>query len=343
MRPRIAERVVGDGDERGGAPGRNLGATEARALLRAMAAAVAPARTRPGADRGGCRPTTSATRSSRGARAQATSGGFARRGGSLKTEAGDSRRSAAAGRWKAATLLFEAAIPVVPYVPATAFLGKERARLAPGEGAPAASRWWSTGRLHARGHGTRSSGSASTASGYEVDVIGIDPRVDRRLPAVAESRCPLYPDSGSACRASSTWSRQLGGGRYDLVHVCLARPGRRPGGPGLADRAGSPLIGSYHTEFAAYAGVRSRPRWRAGRTARAALWLFYGQCARCSRRARKPTSRSVGLGIDRRDRPLGPRGGHRGPDSGPARLRHKTGSAWLPRRTSPSRCSMSGG
>ena len=37
--------------------------------------------------------------------------------------------------------------------------------------------------------------------GFEIEVVGTDPDVDRRLAAVAEIEVPFYPGCGSACRA----------------------------------------------------------------------------------------------------------------------------------------------
>ena len=56
------------------------------------------------------------------------------------------------GYLEAARGLFEACIPVVPYVPAIAFLGRERARLAAGDGdVPPSGARDRRGRLDARG------------------------------------------------------------------------------------------------------------------------------------------------------------------------------------------------
>ena len=44
--------------------------------------------------------------------------------------------------------------------------------------------------------------------GFEVEVIGTDPNVDRRLSSVAEVEIPYYPGLRSACRASRRSSRR---------------------------------------------------------------------------------------------------------------------------------------
>ena len=92
--------------------------------------------------------------------------------------------------------LFDACVPAVPYVPSTAILARERVRLATREGEPrrvglvvdgAASVHGVTHTIERiREHGV---------PGFEVEVIGTDPRVDRRLPAVAEVEVPSYADA----------------------------------------------------------------------------------------------------------------------------------------------------
>ena len=65
----------------------------------------------------------------------------------------------------------------------------------------------------------------------------------------------------------------------------------------MARIAGIPLIGSYHTELAAYAGLRSSdPRLELA--VRAALSAFYASARWCSRRARAADESLAGLGIE---------------------------------------------
>jgi glycosyltransferase involved in cell wall biosynthesis len=67
-----------------------------------------------------------------------------------------------------------------------------------------------------------------------------------------------------------------GGPRYDAVHVCSPGPAAVAGA--LVARAMSlPLVGSYHTELTAYAGLRSGERRVAEATA-LAVSAFYGAC-----------------------------------------------------------------
>ncbi|MCU0313777.1 MAG: glycosyltransferase, partial [Solirubrobacteraceae bacterium] len=112
--------------------------------------------------------------------------------------------------------------------------------------------------------------------GFDVEVVGTDPNVDRRLPAVREIDIPFYTGLQVGVPALPALTEALADGRYDLVHLCS------PGPSGVAALAvarllGLPLVGSYHTELAAYAGVRAPdPRIAAGM--RAALAAFYGAC-----------------------------------------------------------------
>ena len=104
---------------------------------------------------------------------------------------------------------------------------------------------------------TRSSRSATAACpGYDVEVIGTDADVDRRLSAVAEIDIPFYRGLKIGVPTLPGLVEALAEGRYDLVH--LVSPG--PAGIGawlLARVLELPVVGSYHTELAAYAGLRS--------------------------------------------------------------------------------------
>ncbi len=67
--------------------------------------------------------------------------------------------------------------------------------------------------------------------GYEVEVIGTDPDVDRRLSAVAEIDVPFYRGLQIGVPSLPAIVEALAEGRYDLVHLCLART-RRASAPG---------------------------------------------------------------------------------------------------------------
>jgi glycosyltransferase involved in cell wall biosynthesis/predicted metal-dependent phosphoesterase TrpH len=170
--------------------------------------------------------------------------------------------------------LFEAIVPAVPYAPATAFLGAEKAKLAarPGERPRVA--------LIADGIGSTHGVSATIerirelgVPGYEIEVVGTDPGVDRRLPAAAELEVPFYEGMTLGVPGLPGLVEALADGRYDVVHVTA------PGPAGIAATllnrvAGTPLIASYHTELASYAGLRSGDGGTEA-IARAALGAFY--------------------------------------------------------------------
>ena len=87
-------------------------------------------------------------------------------------------------------------------------------------------------------------------------MIGTDADVDRRLSAVAEIEVPFYKGLQIGVPGLPAIVEALSDGRYDVVHLCS--PG--PAGLGawlLARVLALPVVGSYHTELARYAGLRS--------------------------------------------------------------------------------------
>ena len=108
-------------------------------------------------------------------------------------------------------------------------------------------------------------------------MIGTDPRVDRRLPAVAEVDVPFYTGLSVGVPSIPELIETIADGRYD-VSCTWSRPGRRVSARRLRRRmGGTPICGSYHTELGAYAALRAgRPADWAGM--RMALAMFYGQC-----------------------------------------------------------------
>jgi glycosyltransferase involved in cell wall biosynthesis len=109
--------------------------------------------------------------------------------------------------------------------------------------------------------------------GFEVEVIGTDPGVDRRLPAAAELEVPFYDGMRIGVPGLPDLVETLAEGAYDVVHVTA------PGPAGIAATllsrvSGVPLIASYHTELAAYAGLRSGDGGLEA-IARAGLSAFY--------------------------------------------------------------------
>jgi glycosyltransferase involved in cell wall biosynthesis/predicted metal-dependent phosphoesterase TrpH len=198
----------------------------------------------------------------------------------------------------AAEGLFEACIAAIPYAPATAFLANEQAKLAAipySRGAEPAARL--SERRRDDGESPRvailADGISSThgvtrtieeirqrgVPGFEIDVVGTDPEVDRRLSAVAEIDVPFYPGLRIGVPSLPAAVQTLagsGGAGYDAIHVCSPGPAGIAGA--LVARAlGVPLVGSYHTELTAYAGLRSGERRIADAMA-LAVATFYGAC-----------------------------------------------------------------
>jgi glycosyltransferase involved in cell wall biosynthesis len=178
---------------------------------------------------------------------------------------------------RAAVGLFDACVPAIPYAAAGAFLGREKQRLTRSDGdrpriALVADGLSATHGVTRTIEQIRERGVA----GFDVEVIGTDADVDRRLSAVAEIEVPFYPGLQIGVPGLPAIVDTLAEGRYDLVHLCS--PG--PAGIGawlLARVLELPVIGSYHTELAAYAGVRSgRPELEL--LTRLGLKSFYGGC-----------------------------------------------------------------
>ncbi len=176
-----------------------------------------------------------------------------------------------------ALALFDACIPAIPYAAAAAFLGREKARLARSDGdrprvALVAD---GIGSMHGVTH-TLQQIRAHGVRGFDVEVIGTDADVDRRLSAVAEIDVPFYPGLEIGVPAVPAIVDALAEGRYDIVHVCS--PG--PAGIGawlIARVLELPRVGSYHTELAAYAALRSGHA-EIEPLANWGLSMFYGAC-----------------------------------------------------------------
>jgi len=176
-----------------------------------------------------------------------------------------------------ATALFDACIPGIPYAAAAAFLGREKFKLTRSDGdrPRVALIADGLGGMHGVTH-TIQQIRERGVPGYEVEVIGTDCDVDRRLSAVAEIDIPFYPGLKVGVPSLPAIVETLAEGRYDLVH--LTSPG--PSGIGawlLARVLDLPVIGSYHTELGAYAGLRTGAA-QLEAIAGAALGAFYGAC-----------------------------------------------------------------
>jgi glycosyltransferase involved in cell wall biosynthesis len=171
--------------------------------------------------------------------------------------------------------LFGALVPAVPYAPATAFLGAEKAKLRDrrGERRRVALIADGIGSMHGVTH-TIEQIRERGVPGFEVDIVGTDPGVDRRLPAAAELEVPFYEGMTLGVPGLPDLVETLAEGSYDLVHVTA------PGPAGIAATlmsriTGVPLIASYHTEIATYAGMRTQDDALEALT-RAGLGAFYG-------------------------------------------------------------------
>jgi len=170
--------------------------------------------------------------------------------------------------------LFEALVPAVPYAPAAAFLGAEKAKLRDrsGERQRVAVIADGIGSMHGVTH-TIEQIRERGVPGFEVDIVGTDPGVDRRLPAAAELEVPFYEGMTLGVPGLPDLVEVLADGCYDLVHVTA------PGPAGIAATlmsriTGVPLIASYHTEIATYAGMRTKDETLEALT-RAGLGAFY--------------------------------------------------------------------
>jgi glycosyltransferase involved in cell wall biosynthesis len=170
--------------------------------------------------------------------------------------------------------LFEALLPAVPYAPATVFLGGEKTKLAGRGGERPRIALIADGieAMHGVTH-TIEQIRERGVPGFEVEVVGTDPGVDRRLPAATSLEVPFYAGMRLGVPGLPDLAETLAEGRYDLVHVTA--PGPAGVAATLLSRISStPLLASYHTELADYAGLRSGDG-RLEAIARTALGAFY--------------------------------------------------------------------
>ena len=290
---KLAERVVADGEARGGISGGELGPAEARALLCGWLDSV-------GLSAGDCPEGIVELMQAEGFSHADLYRRARRIHERLLGEATKKLTTAAAtgdGYGDAASAVFEACLPAVPYVPSTAILAHEKAKLAAREGEPRRVGLVvdAAGSMHGVTH-TIERIREHGVPGYEVEVIGTDPRVDRRLPAVAEVDVPFYAGLRVGIPSVPELAETLAEGRYELLH--LVSPGPAGIGAALAARiGGTPLCGSSHTELAAYAGLRaSDPRIEAG--TRMAVSMFYRQCEVVLSPSPATDESLEGLGID---------------------------------------------
>jgi glycosyltransferase involved in cell wall biosynthesis/predicted metal-dependent phosphoesterase TrpH len=179
----------------------------------------------------------------------------------------------------AALGLFESCTAAIPYAPATAFLANERAKLdtrrEDGETPRVAILADGIGSTHGVTRAVQEIRSRGV-EGFEIEVVGTDPAVDRRLSSVADFEVPYYPGLQIGVPSLSAAVQTIADGAFDLIHVCSPGPVGIVGA--LVSRGlGVPLLGSYHTELTAYAGLRSGER-RVADAMALGVSAFYGAC-----------------------------------------------------------------
>ena len=276
----MAQRLLREGDARHGAVGSDLTPADARNLLRAWLAAVGlddldergliaymqdQRFTHSDLHRRACRAHERKLR----AAVESIVLAISSPAGASRTEDFDTLG--------AATAIFEGCIAAIPYAPAAAFLGSEKAKLDSREG--------ELPRVAIMADGIGSTHGVSRAleeirqrgvPGFEIEVIGTDPDVDRRLSAVAEIDVPFYPGLRIGVPALPAAVETLAEGSFDAIHVCSPGPVGVAGAL-IARALGLPLLGSYHTELTAYAEERSEEAHLAQAMAMA-VRAFYGAC-----------------------------------------------------------------
>ena len=265
----MAERLLREGDRREGSAVGNLAPADARALLRAWLASVELDELSE-ADLVAYMQDERFTHADLHRRAIRAHERLLR--GAVTSALDAAARGSLGGMGGA---LFAACIPAIPYAPSAAFIARERAKLsnADGELPRVAIVADGIGAMHGVTRTIEEIRERGIA-GFEIEVIGTDPNVDRRLGAVADVEIPHYPGMHLGVPSLPAVVEAITQGRYDLIHVCS--PG--PSGVAAAVLARAieiPLLGSYHTELAAYAGLRTgdaslegRRRARRGRLLR---------------------------------------------------------------------------
>ena len=180
----MAERVIREGSEREGKVATDVGPEDARCLLEAWLAGVGiEARGRDLLEHAaGRRLLPRRPLPPRPPPPRAAPARRRRRGRSTPSR----RRPGGA-----ATGVFEALVPAFPYAPSTAFLGAEKAKLRARDGdrRRVALIADGIGSMHGVTH-TIEQIRERGVPGFDVDVIGTDPGVDRRLPPPPSWSCP---------------------------------------------------------------------------------------------------------------------------------------------------------
>ena len=179
-----------------------------------------------------------------------------------------------------ATALFDACIPAIPYAAAAAFLGREKLKLTRADGdRPRVA-------LVADGLGATHGVTRTVAPDPRARRPGLRGRGDRHRrrcrPPAERGRRDRDPVLRAGCRIGvpEPAGDRRGAGRRPLRPgpPLLPRPGRASAPGCWRGCCELPVIGSYHTELAAYAGLRSGAGAPRGDRRRGAAARFYGAC-----------------------------------------------------------------
>jgi len=294
---KIAERVMSEGDLRHGETAGDLGPEDARALLNAFVSAVG---VEPGRALIDYMQADEFSHAELARRARRTHERRLREVVEETVEAvgsGGEPSELAARAVETGRNLFQAAIPAIPYAPAAAFLGSEKAKLIPREGPKRVALVADAiGGVHGVTH-TIERIRELGVPGYEVEVVGTDSNVDRRLSAVAEVDIPFYEGLEIGVPSLPAMVEVLAEGRFDAVH--LTAPGPAGVTAALIARVMDlPVLGSWHTELGAYTGLRSSsPELERGMDM--ALSMFYRQCGRVLSPSPASDESLARLGVER--------------------------------------------
>ena len=316
----MAERVIREGAAREGKVAADIGPDDARCLLEAWLDRDGPRPARPRADR------LPAVRRLLPRRPLPPRPPHPRPPPARRRRGRDRRRSPAATTRRAVSGFFEALVPAVPYAPSTAFLGAEKAKLASREGERrrVALIADGIGSMHGVTH-TIEQIRERGVPGFEVDVIGTDAGVDRRLPAAAELELPFYEGMTARRPRPARPGRDAGRRRLRPRPRHRARAGRDRRDPAQPHhrRAAAGQLPHRAGRLRRPAQRRRRPR---GDRDGPALGAFYGAPGLVLSPSPSADASLVGLGADAGpDRPLGARRRHRPLRSGQGRPRRLSG------------------
>lgn len=199
--------------------------------------------------------------------------------------------------------VLEACLPVVPYAPAAGLLAGERRRLSANDSEPRRVAMFVDGIAAVHGvANTVERVRELGIPGFEVDVIGTDSRVDRRLSSVVEVEVPFYEGLEIGVPSIPSLIEVLTEGRYDLIHLTSPGPSNLVAAI-VGQIAGVPLMASHHTELIAYAGIRTG-ELEVEAVVQMALSMFYAPCRRVlsPSKATDLSLAAVGVGSERIER-----------------------------------------